>query len=158
MIWEQEQEEDKQNAVGSQSMLASFRKVSRSMSKKQKEGQVYSREPASVVEDVVLLGCPASVNSSTWLSCREVVGGRLVNCFSQRDMILALLYRYKNVTQILTSPAGICPAKLPGIENYDVSQFVGSHAEYAVAVREILSMVGYNQPATGKAGGCTQKQ
>ena len=70
-------------------------------------------------------------------------------------MILALLYRSKNVTQILTAPAGICPAKLPGIENYDVSQFVGSHAEYVVAVREILRMIGYGQPATGKAEGCS---
>lgn len=150
-IWElqHEGEEEKEERESCQSKAASFRKSISNMSNKQKEAQVnlFSREPASIVEDVILMGCPASVNKATWLACRDVVGGRLVNCFSHNDMILALMYRAKNLTSTLLSPpVGISNVDVPGIENYDVSGFVGSHGEYCVAVREILNMVGYNQP------------
>ena len=40
--------------------------------------------------------------------------------------------------------------KEPGIENYDVSSLVSSHGEYSVAVREILHLVGYNQPTNAR--------
>lgn len=117
------------------------------MTTKEKNTQIqFSREPASIIEDVILMGCPASVNSSTWLSCREVVGGRLVNCFSKSDMMIALMYRMKNMTQMLSTPVGISAVDAPGVENYDVSRFIGGHGEYCVRVREILNVVGYNQP------------
>jgi hypothetical protein len=62
-------------------------------------------------------------------------------------MILALMYRVKNLaSSLLTAPVGISHVKVAGIENIDVSELVASHGEYCVAVREILNMVGYNQP------------
>jgi len=62
-------------------------------------------------------------------------------------MILALMYRVKNLTTtIFEPPVGIRSVKVPGVENYDVSHVVESHGEYSVAVQEILHLVGYNQP------------
>mmetsp|Transcript_22972 Transcript_22972/g.36070 ORF Transcript_22972/g.36070 Transcript_22972/m.36070 type:complete len:157 (-) Transcript_22972:44-514(-) len=124
------------------------------MSKNPKESEVYNREPASIIEDVILMGCPASVKSSKWPSYREIVGGRLVNCYSKNDMILALMYRVKNIaSSLLTPPVGISHVDDAGIENFDVSKFVASHGEYCVAVREILNAVGYNQPAEVRVQG-----
>ena len=62
-------------------------------------------------------------------------------------MILALMYRVKNLASVLTPPVGISHVDVAGIENFDVSKFVANHGEYCVAVREILDQVGYNQPA-----------
>lgn len=144
VIWLESQEKEKDH---DQSKTSSLRKSLSNMTTKQKESQIqFSREPASIIEDVILMGCTASVNSSTWLSCREVVGGRLVNCYSKNDMMIALMYRLKNVTQMLSTPVGISAVDAPGFENYDVSRFVGGHGEYCVRVREILNLVGYNQP------------
>ncbi len=113
-----------------------------------------SREPASIVEDVILMGMPASVNRTTWISCRGVVGGRLVNCFSQNDMILSLMYRVKNIgSSLLSPPVGISKVDVLNIENYDVSGLVSSHNEYSVAVKDILKLVGYDQPASMRCNG-----
>lgn len=109
----------------------------------QREVQRCGREPASVIENCILMGCPASLNGKTWQSCRDIVGGRLVNCYSKNDMILALMYRVKNLaSSLITAPVGISHVNVPGVENYDVSPFVASHADYCVAVREILEVVG----------------
>jgi len=154
-IWERQQEGSEGTEIneGNQTRSASFRQsLSNMTNNKQKEAQVvFIREPASIIEDVIFMGCPASVNKATWLSCREIVSGRLVNCYSQNDMILALMYRVKNLTSLLSPPVGISHVNMPGIENYDVSGLVASHGEYCDAIREILNLVGYNQPADVKA-------
>lgn len=145
-MWEQQQggEED---GTQTQSMTASLKKSISSMSSKQNQTQVkFNREPASVIEDVILMGTPASVNVSTMASCRQVVGGRLVNCYTRNDMLLAFLYRVNNIAQILSPPIGISAVFVPGVESYDVSRFVASHGEYCVAVQDILNHVGYAQP------------
>ena len=49
------------------------------------------REPTSIVEDVILMGTPASVGKDQWSSYRGVVAGRLVNCYSKNDMVRRLL-------------------------------------------------------------------
>ena len=152
VIWERQREMKETNndmAGSTLSKTASFRKSLSSMSIKQNEAKEieFSREPASIVEDIVLMGTVASVNASTWTSCRGVVAGRIVNCYSTKDMILALMYRSKNLTTtVLNPPVGISSVKAPGVENYDVSHLVSGHGEYAVAVQEILQLVGYNQP------------
>lgn len=147
-IWERQQESTymKRIDAGSQTTMASLRQSLVNVSNRDIKVE-FSREPASIVEDVVLMGMPASISRTTWCSCRGVVGGRLVNCYSQNDMILALMYRVKNITaSLLSPPVGISKVEVPGIENYDVSGLVANHGEYCVAVRDILKLVGYNQP------------
>lgn len=53
------------------------------------------REPASIVEDVVLMGLPNHLSLSSWKACRQIVAGRLTHCFSQRDLILSLMFQIK---------------------------------------------------------------
>lgn len=151
VIWERHRAMKETNVMSGSTLskAASFRKSLSSMSIKPNEAKEveFSREPASIIEDVVLMGTVASVNALTWTSCRGVVAGRIVNCYSTKDMILALMYRSKNLTTtVLNPPVGISSVKAPGVENYDVSHLVAGHGEYAVAVQEILQLVGYNQP------------
>ena len=153
VLWERQKEEREIKYSNGEDiqMKSSFRKSISNMSMKQNEVVDFHREPASMIEDVIIMGCPASVNKETWLACRGVVAGRIVNCYSSNDMILALMYRAKNLTStLLNAPVGIRCVKEPGIENYDVSSLVASHGEYSVAVREILHLVGYNQPTNAR--------
>ena len=145
VIWVNQQQQEMTNDENRGSMIASFRK--KSMKQNNQHETLRHREPASIVEDVILMGTPASVNKTTWDSCRDVVAGRLVNCYSNNDMILALMYRAKNLTSaLLNPPVGIQEVKAAGIENFDVSHLVASHGEYTVAVDEVLHLVGYDQP------------
>ncbi|OEU11807.1 DUF726-domain-containing protein [Fragilariopsis cylindrus CCMP1102] len=107
---------------------------------------IYLREPASIVENVILMGCPSSIKSPTWKTIRGMVAGKLINCYSKNDMMLALMYRIKNPTKLLTPPAGITEIKNTGIINYDVSNLVSNHGEYRLAVNDILDLVGFDQP------------
>lgn len=77
-----------------------------------------------------------------------------MNCFSQNDMILSLMYRVKNLgSSLLSPPVGISKVDVLNIENYDVSGLVSSHNEYSVAVKDILKLVGYDQPASMRCNG-----
>ena len=71
-----------------------------------------------------------------------------MNCYSQNDMVLSLMYRMKNLgSSLLSPPVGISKVNVPSIENYDVSDLVASHSEYCVAVKDILKLVSYDEPA-----------
>jgi hypothetical protein len=63
-------------------------------------------------------------------------------------MILALMYRVKNLTSslLMNTPVGISKVEVIGIENYDVSNLVANHGDYCVAVKDILKLIGYNEP------------
>lgn len=63
-----------------------------------------------IVEHAVLIGAPVGFgigfasgldglmgHEAAWASVRQVVSGRLVNCYSTRDWMLALLYRQKSL-------------------------------------------------------------
>lgn len=151
-IWERQRQNIDMQAGGkagsAQMSIASFRQSLVNNISNRDLGIVFSREPASIVEDVVLMGVPASINRIAWMSYRKVVGGRIVNCYSQNDMILALMYRVKNITSslLMNTPVGISKVEVPGVENYDVSCLVANHGEYCVAVKDILKLVGYNEP------------
>jgi len=55
------------------------------------------REPSSIVESAILMGLPNHLSLSSWKACRQVVAGRLVNCFSQKDLILSLMFQFKKL-------------------------------------------------------------
>ena len=56
-----------------------------------RDGTEFLREPASIVEDVIPMGTPATVGKDQWSAYRGVVAGRLVNCYSKNDMVRRLL-------------------------------------------------------------------
>ena len=64
--------------------------------------------------------------------------------------MLALMYRVKNPMNIFNPPVGIVEVEIQGVSNYDVSSLVTSHGEYCVAVKDILALIGFNQPGEKK--------
>lgn len=104
---------------------------------------VFSREPASIIEDVVIMGAPSMFPKSL-SSIRKIVAGRMINCYHPNDWTLLTMYRYKRMSSILGSLCGTNP--VVGMENYDISQFIEWHAHYGSAIHDILSYVGFDQP------------
>eukprot|EP01138_Halocafeteria_seosinensis_P002675 gb/GECG01002735.1/.p1 GENE.gb/GECG01002735.1/~~gb/GECG01002735.1/.p1 ORF type:complete len:879 (+),score=150.89 gb/GECG01002735.1/:1-2637(+) len=51
----------------------------------------------SVVYDVILLGAPVSAAPERWMRVREIVAGRLVNCYCVNDFVLRYMYRASNL-------------------------------------------------------------
>jgi hypothetical protein len=108
------------------------------------------REPASVVEDAIMMGLPNHLSLSSWKACRQVVGGRLVNCFSTKDLILSLMFQAKRfspgVQSILKPVCGTCEVNEPGVENIDVSDLVQGHQDYCLLTGKILERVKLGEP------------
>eukprot|EP00980_Cylindrotheca_fusiformis_P003151 scaffold721_cov131-Cylindrotheca_fusiformis.AAC.41 len=115
------------------------------------------REPASVVEDAIIMGLPNHLSLSSWKACRQVVAGRLVNCFSTKDLILSLMFQAKRsslgsfnpsqgVGSILKPVCGTCPVPVSGVENIDISDLVSGHEDYCLVTGRILKRVRHGQP------------
>ena len=109
------------------------------------------REPASVVEDAILIGLPRNISSSFHL-VRQVVAGRFVNCYSTKDWFLLLMWQTRQATGLkfnnMKRPvAGASAIDIPGIENIDVSDLVEVQADYCDAQDEILERVRMGHPA-----------
>lgn len=91
--------------------------------------------------------CLLSVQSSSWAKIRRVVGGRLVNGYSAKDLVLSVVYRYRagwfiqclGSCRVLTwvsaialcryerykfSVAGLGPVQVAGVQNVDLSDMV----------------------------------
>lgn len=98
------------------------------------------RKAFGLIENVVLLGCPAPSDSADWRRMRSVVSGRLVNVYSENDYILAFLYR---TSSIQYGVAGLRPAEyVKGVENVDVSDIVSGHLRYRYLTGAILKRIG----------------
>ena len=115
------------------------------------------REPASIVEDAIMMGLPNHLSLTSWKSCRQVVAGRLVNCFSTNDMILSLMFQAKRssfgnfntskgVGSILKPVCGTCAVPVHGVENIDISDIVTGHQDYCLVTGKILERVRHGQP------------
>ena len=113
------------------------------------------REPASIVEDAVLMGLPNHLSLSSWNACRQVVAGRLVNCYSNNDLILSLMFQAKRfsggslnqgISSILKPVCGTCPVEVPGVENIDCSDLILGHQDYCLETGKILKRIGLGEP------------
>nr|GEV50095.1 zinc finger, CCHC-type [Tanacetum cinerariifolium] len=88
-----------------------------------------------LVERVVLLGAPVSIQGENWGAVRKVVSGRFINAFSTNDWMLGVAFRASLLSQGL---AGIQSVNVPGIENVDVTEIIEGHSSYLWATQEIL--------------------
>jgi hypothetical protein len=120
--------------------------VSDGKSRRSQEEQLYeyNREPASIVEDAILMGAPLHLDPQSWEACRLVLSGRLINCYAPNDQILTLMFQFKMVT--IGSVCGTVPVPVAGVENYDVSALINAHSDYCLKVEEILQLVRHGQP------------
>ncbi|KAF2093323.1 DUF726-domain-containing protein, partial [Rhizodiscina lignyota] len=99
------------------------------------------RKAFGLLENVVLLGCPASSDSADWRKMRAVVSGRLVNVYSENDYLLAFLYR---TSSLHLGVAGLRKTEfVKGIENVDVSDVVSGHLRYRYLTGAILRRIGF---------------
>merc|ERR1711935_974552 len=100
----------------------------------------------------IVMGLPNHLSLSSWRGCRQVVAGRLVNCYSTKDMILSLMFQAKRsslgtfnpsdgVGSILKPVCGTCPVPISGVENIDISDLVSGHEDYCLVTGRILERV-----------------
>ncbi|KAH0536018.1 hypothetical protein FGG08_007085 [Glutinoglossum americanum] len=99
------------------------------------------RRAFGLVESAVFIGSPIPAKTSDWRAIRSVVGGRVVNVFSEDDYILAFLYR---TSSILSGVAGLQAVRdVKGVENFDVTPQVSGHLKYRYTVGSILKKIGW---------------
>jgi hypothetical protein len=93
-----------------------------------------------IVETAVCLGTPYSASSHLWEQASTVVSHRLINGYSEKDWILAFVFRSSSFSSI--SVAGLQPIVKTNpsnavLENMDLTSVVGGHFAY----REKLSLL-----------------
>ena len=119
----------------------------RAARREKEEATNYPREPASIVEDVCIIGMPRLVDESEWSTCREMVGGRVVNCYSRSDFFLTYLFQIRTWKGVSRMTAGTHPIEgITGVENCDVTRFVSTHGRYPLVLPQILHEAGFGEP------------
>ena len=146
----QEKWEDARGAHPQTATTVRRTKKQQSADKKQADDNIKMfegmREPASIVEDAIIMGLPNHMNLTSWEACRQVVGGRVINCYSRKDLILSLMFQSKKITSGLKKVCGTCAIDVPGVENYDVTDLVNGHQDYCFTAGDILKRVRHGQP------------
>jgi hypothetical protein len=106
----------------------------------------YKREPASIVEDVILIGMPMLIENKDWIACRELASGRVINCYNKSDWILSYMINIR-CWNGMSKTCGTYPILgIEGVENFEVSHLATSHSRYPLAIPHILHEVGYGEP------------
>nr|KAJ3421114.1 hypothetical protein HK105_004453 [Polyrhizophydium stewartii] len=99
-----------------------------------------------IVEEAYLFGTPVIGNKKDWERIASVVAGRVVNGYTQSDMLLGVLYRASSA--LWSDVAGLRPVNgVPGIESMDLSEFVKGHLEYRSNLPKILKHCGFSVSA-----------
>lgn len=106
----------------------------------------FSREPASIVEDAIIMGLPNHLSLHSWEACRSIVAGRLVNCYSQKDLILSLMFQLNRLAGALRPVCGTSTVQVKGVENYNVGDLISSHSDYCTMSGHILRMIYHGVP------------
>ncbi|KAK6891885.1 putative lipase MIL1 [Candida tropicalis] len=95
-----------------------------------------------LIENVIILGSPITINTDQIAEARSVVSGRFVNGYSKKDWILGYLFRATGGG--LSTVAGLSPLKnIEGIENIDCTEFVEGHMSYRKAIPKIMKNIGW---------------
>ncbi|KAJ7741532.1 DUF726-domain-containing protein [Mycena maculata] len=71
-------------------------------------------ETVHLIQDVYVFGTPAPIDTAVWSAIRRLVGGRVVNGYSENDYVLAVLSRLSNASW---GVAGLQPIDVMGVEN-----------------------------------------
>lgn len=104
--------------------------------------ELASRGGYGLIDDVILLGNPVSVKYEQITLAKSVVSGRLINGFSKNDWILGYLFRATGGG--LLAVAGISPINnIPGVENFDCTEWVEGHMSYRQAIPKILKAMNW---------------
>ncbi|KAI9489118.1 hypothetical protein BDB00DRAFT_845235 [Zychaea mexicana] len=101
--------------------------------------ELYERKKFGLIDHVVFMGAPISgEDTQAWKDCLSVVSGRSINCFTDKDWVLAFVYRLHSLDNAV---AGLRPVKhVPQLENVQLD--LEGHTSYRDAVEDILSTIG----------------
>ncbi|KAF6763945.1 DUF726 domain-containing protein [Ephemerocybe angulata] len=91
-----------------------------------------------LIQDVYLFGSPVPADPDDWAKIRRVVTGRVVNGYSDRDYVLAVLSRAADATW---NVAGLEPVGVKGVENMNCSEVTG-HTAWRGLVGKYLRQCG----------------
>ena len=95
-----------------------------------------------LIENVIILGSPVTVNTDQIAEARSVVSGRFINGYSKKDWILGYLFRATGGG--LLTVAGLSPLNnIEGIENIDCTDLVEGHMSYRKAIPKIMKTIGW---------------
>lgn len=121
--------------------------------------ELASRGAVGLVQNVYLFGSPVVVKKDEFLRARTVVSGRFVNGYATNDWILGVFenehiypapyanhltgYLFRATSGGVMRVAGLGKVDIPGIENFDVTEFVPGHMAYRKAMPRVLREVGW---------------
>ncbi|KAI5950890.1 hypothetical protein KGF54_003964 [Candida jiufengensis] len=100
------------------------------------------RSGYGLIENVILLGSPISINTDQLAQARSVVSGKFINGYSKKDWILGYLFRATGGG--ISTVAGLSAlTSVYGIENIDCTEFVEGHMSYRKAIPKILKTMNW---------------
>ncbi|KAK1830386.1 hypothetical protein QBC39DRAFT_411613 [Podospora conica] len=106
--------------------------------------ELAARRAFGLVESVVLIGAPVPSDGRCWAEMRAVVAGRVVNVYSDKDCLLAFLYR---ATSVQLGVAGLQAVEgVEGVVNVDLSGEVQGHLRYPAVIDKVLARCGFEMP------------
>ncbi|KAJ2311732.1 Transmembrane and coiled-coil domain-containing protein 4 [Coemansia sp. RSA 2704] len=109
--------------------------------------ELHSRGSFGIVDTAVLLGMPANSQSQTaWTACCQCVSRKVVVGFSQKDWVLAFLFRASAFCTHLAGLSGVDAGALfkdqpllrRKLQSLDLSTIVTEHADYLGKIDEII--------------------
>lgn len=100
-----------------------------------------SKQDCSVSDVYLLGGAVDRLHKEDWRKAADAVSGKIYNCYSKNDSVLAYLYQGANA--LLSDPIGYGPITLehPKIVNVDCTDIVGGHMEYKSNLSRILERI-----------------
>ncbi|WWC72440.1 uncharacterized protein I206_106402 [Kwoniella pini CBS 10737] len=99
------------------------------------------------VESAYLISLPAAPNDEEWQKARSVTSRRVVNAYSDADLVLAGVVRLHEVVSraaVMSNGikvSGLGPVEQPGIEDIDISSVLRGHMELQAKMPEILKII-----------------
>ena len=103
--------------------------------------ELCKKKALGLVENVFIFGTPVVSKKENLVMARSVVSGRFVNGYSNKDWVLAYLFRA--TAGGLNAVMGISPVEdIEGIENFDCTEIVDGHMNYRKNMPKLLKKMG----------------
>ncbi|KZT60005.1 DUF726-domain-containing protein [Calocera cornea HHB12733] len=101
-----------------------------------------------LVDTAILISMPISPSTSEWARARQSVSRRLVNGYSENDLVLAGIGRLGEVMGGRvgwSNMAGLKEVDREGVEDVDMKDVLGGHFEIRDKLPQILTLVGLDK-------------
>jgi hypothetical protein len=105
--WEKAEERRMEGGRSPKSAKGRDREKEREREKERQDPDGRRGSPAAgLIHTVVVMGTPLPCDEKAWAALRTIVADRVVHCYSKRDWMLGLMYRYSSLSlKVDTSPS-----------------------------------------------------